>query len=97
MRNNIVNISKIDSLCNSINDDIYNLNNNLNKIENLIEELSLSFNINRQNQQYSDINEKNIYILKKYIEKLNSFKIALKKVSIAYMNVENDFSSKKII
>ena len=43
------------------------------------------------------IKKSKIFNLKKYCTKLSSFKLVLNKMSLAYVTMDNDFSTKTII
>ncbi len=97
MNKNIINISKVDSLYKEIDDYIFNLQNDINKINELVEVLAANFIDEKQKKIYSEILDRNIVDILNDIEKMKNLNLVLKKIKNAYLSMENDFSAKPII
>lgn len=97
MITNLIDMSKVDEFYKEIDDYIFKLENDLLKISELVDSLSVNFVDDKQMKIYSEISEKNMEIIKSDIHRLKKLNDVIKKMKSAYITMENDFSSKNII
>lgn len=84
MKTNIIDNDKVVKLCNDLKDASNEINEYLNKINQLIELLPFSFNNTNTKQLCENISSVNIVNLKKYCLKINYMAISLEKINLAY-------------
>lgn len=92
MKINSINNNKILNLCNNLTDASNEINENLNKISQLLELLPINFNDLSTRKLCESIKNENIVNLKKYCLKIDYMSIALRKIGLSYLEFDEKFN-----
>ena len=94
MKINVINKHKVDNYCQDIEDTSNEINENLNKIEQLIEALMTTFDEKENKKICEYIKNKKLIDLKKRCVHILNLKAVLQNMNEAYMALDEDFSTK---